>query len=241
MSQIKTRSVSSASPKTPKEKQSSSTQNEDIKRLVQNMTRELRQELQGQEVRITAHLSDIKTSMDQLRTEMRSEIARIDREVSEVKETIKADKENLQTQINNFENKMEDIAREIQTQEKKRNNIMLFGIPSGKWEQLDELFEDIIKELDVKLMGTSTCTVTTRQERAPIRVTLSSREDKMNILKKATHLRLSAKYQAVFITPDLTYKQRLKQRECVNLAKELTLHTGQKHVVKNFEVIQKSK
>ena len=76
----------------------------------------------------------------------------------------------------------------------------------------------------------------------PVKVTLSSSTIVQQILVKSRKLRLSAKYNTVFLSPDRTAEQRAQQRELVQeLKKKTDAEPLKRHFIKGGQIVSVEK
>lgn len=233
MENMNTRSKSQSTPKASKGARSTPDQTSEELKALTAMVKELKAQQNFQLAEVSQKLDHLCSSVE----ELRKETAEIKLDISKLKQK---DTE-IENKIDKLENSVPELIQEAIIKDKKRLNLMLFGIPSGKWDQLDECFQGILGELNIKLKGSAKCELTTRNEKAPVRVILENFQDKDTVLKAATKLRRSAKYQHVYITPDLTFKERARQRECVKELRERSAKDPEKkYGIKNFRVVEKN-
>ena len=125
--------------------------------------------------------------------------------------------------------KEEEVERE--EQEKRRNSVIVFGLNESCATEAEvrvaddvEKFQDIMHELEVRHESGITKVVrlgkkaeSADEKPRPLKVSFSSEESKLDVLKKAKNLRDKKEggLDKVFIYPDLTPKQREARKKLV--------------------------
>ena len=141
-----------------------------------------------------------------------------------------------------------EILDEIEDREKRRNNVIIFGLPEcnegtvSKRKKYDEtLVKEVFEAIGCDDIDTETIFRLGRNigKMRPVKVTLRNRISKAEIMRKARDLRTSDKYKKVFISND---KTKMQQTEWSDLRREL-LHrreTDEDVVIYNGKVTQRS-
>ena len=118
----------------------------------------------------------------------------------------------------NFYKNCSIIADEMNQRELKKNNLVIFGLPERVDGSVsDRRQNDMMKCAELfEALGCSNAAIekATRlgKERSDnkrlLRVTLSNTKDKYELLKQSRILRRHAKFNGVYLQPDLTFAQR---------------------------------
>lgn len=123
-----------------------------------------------------------------------------------------------------IDSKVQEAIEEYREREARKSNIIVHNIPeSKKQEAKDRLREDVQEvssliaeglEIEEHVSITSAIRLGKRDEDKTrlLRVTLENVKTKRNILAKAKKLRETEKWKQVFITPDLSPKERQKNK-----------------------------
>lgn len=142
---------------------------------------------------------------------------------------------NQQTEINeikhtlaNLELSKSVVLDEVEDRERRRNNIVLFGLPeqeSGTAEARKEhdkgLLEEVFEALDcgeVEIDSFHRLGRVVEGKTRPVKAVLHTREGKTEVLRNSRSLRNTDKFKRVFVSND---KTKLQQSEWNNLRKEL--------------------
>ncbi len=118
----------------------------------------------------------------------------------------------------------------------------MFGVPDSVNEQLTEKVNEVFLDIgekpcfEVIRLGRHSSSSSPRKAR-PVKVTFSSSSIATHILSRSPNLKKSAKYQSVFICPDMSPEQRAKRRELVLEKKSLAAkEPDKKHFIRRGTV-----
>ena len=119
----------------------------------------------------------------------------------------------------------EDISESLEI-EKRKKNIVIHGLPEVDSERDVEAVMEILEE-GLRLDGSRHIDRTMRIGRdsgdrpRPVRIQLKSEDSKKEILARAKNLKDNDKFKRLFITPDLTRKQQIADKELRMKLKEI--------------------
>lgn len=127
-------------------------------------------------------------------------------------------------EIQNMQNQQpiafNDLMNEIEEREKRRENIMIFGLDEKQGtvderrfhdkQMVGELFETIDLE-DVEFTDCLRIGKHSGNKPRPLKIKLKDRNKKLSILRKSKELRTSTRFKAVYISSDLTKSQQSEQ------------------------------
>lgn len=217
------RQAKNSAPNTPT---SSTPSSADIRDLVQSnrevliSVRSLKEEFEG----FRKSFASLEAKVDRFESSLASLAKRQSECATEVKD-IKTDLETLkQSQFNLTANVLE----EVEQRERRRNNIMIFGLPEQPSGSLSERQDHDIQSITNLLRDAGVSDVTPEQSRRigrivegrprPLKVKLENQETMHRILRCSKNLRDCSAYKEVFITSDAT---RMQQEEMKKLRLEL--------------------
>ena len=141
-----------------------------------------------------------------------------------------------------------DILDEVEDRERRRNNVVLFGVPehdSGTVSERKVYDEALVQEVfealgcdEVELDALYRLGRIVSGKSRPIKVTLSTRKAKADIMRKSRALRDSSKFKRVFISNDKTKFQQLEWSE---LKKELLWRkeSGEDVIIYKGKIVQR--
>jgi len=132
--------------------------------------------------------------------------------------TVKAEVTGLESRLTT---KYGEIKKDVETLEieKKRTNIIFHGV-----KESDDVAEDVKKVRDIlsnglhldceRHLGEMYRIGMKKEDKVrPIRLVVKSLEGKIEIIKRAKQLKDSSEFKKIFISPDLTRKQQLEDKE----------------------------
>ena len=202
-------------------------------------------------------LKDIKTLIESSKTEL---LSFMKKEVDGLAELLKClvkrvdeiERVNvkLEERCAKLEEKQEHIISEIEERQRRQPNLIISGIPerqSGNSEERKahdkEHVNDLLSELhvsDVTFKTTYRIGKPEKNRNRLLRVICHDKEDKMEILKKATKLRDSKHFKKTYINPDLTPMQQLQQKE---LRQELKRRrdANERVIIRHGKIVQLDK
>lgn len=211
----------------------------------------------NQRVHISAYQSDIiQLQSDLISAQKKSinmfqeNVNKFRRELSEaVQDTVessisKSYSEAVESQTGNSpvigQESLKLVAKQVVVEEELSRNVMVFGLCDDENEDLNlkigEVFEHLGEKprVEARRLGKKTTTAAAR----PVKVTLSSSTIVQQILSKSKKLRLSEKHKTVFLSPDRTAEERLKQKEIVaELKRKVAQEPNKRHFIKGVQVV----
>ena len=126
---------------------------------------------------------------------------------------------------------------------------MVFGLAEDENEDLvdtvGELFQEIgLKPTIVQVSRTGNCKKSDASKKTsarPVKISLFSASTASQILAQARKLRHSEKFSKVFLSPDRSIEDRVKQKKLVEELRKKTIETGMRHFIKGGEVLSTEK
>ena len=137
----------------------------------------------------------------------------------------------------------EDVKTAVQSAvqaEDRSKNLMIFGLHEQLNENINDMVGEVFHVLDEK-PRIEACRFGPRktdESARPIKVTASCAAVVNQILSKVRKLKQTEKYKAVYVCPDRSPEERVRQRELVKTLKKLFVEQpDKKHFIKNGEII----
>lgn len=238
----RTRSKSSnvipTTPSTPKEADGMLKR---LENLINSKLNALDERFVAMHADIHGAIKDLTKDVDHLRREiadykirtnvMESKVDQVEEALRSIKDSMKhLDKAQL----------TEDIKEEIRVF-LNRKYLVIFGLKKEQTtseECTKEVVDDIIHEIqcdDIKYSISNDAA----SEKSPIKLSFNSVKDRQTVLVKAKELRKSSKFGNVYIKPELTFKQRKVEKECITKLKEKNAKHPGKYIIRNFQVVEK--
>ena len=187
----------------------------DIQNLKNDMLTSIKQEFSNLANCIQAlesRIGHLENSFDSFRTIQSKQQA----EINEIK-----------LSLSNLQLSKSEILDEVEDRERRRNNIVLFGLPESGGETAEERKEkekeslrEVLNALncrDVEVKSSHRLGKVVDGKPRPIKAVLGAREDGVEVLKKARSLREIEKFKRVFISNDRT---KFQQSEWSKVRKE---------------------
>ena len=137
--------------------------------------------------------------------------------------------------------------RVMQTAVKKANvsdmrdrNLIFHGIQEEEGEDLKEKVGAVLSHLKEKSLFTTTCRVGVgaagTSKVRPVKVTLSSYDVVLKLLKKANDLKDSSELSSVYLSRDKTFEERAERRKLVSELKEKKQENpGKSFIIKKMQ------
>ena len=123
--------------------------------------------------------------------------------------------------------------KELFTDEDRKKNVIIFGLEESTSDSTTSLDNEVAKvfmEIGQKPVLSQVIRLGQQTGRCrPVRVSLDSSDTVHSILKESKNLKGSASYSKVFISPDRTPEQRIKQNELVCEMKKKIQSDSSKH------------
>ena len=139
---------------------------------------------------------------------------------------------------------LKQVHRDLREEEDRSGNFMIFGLKEGSEESVEEKVEVLLAEIDEKPKCSEVSRIGKKEDSVtrPIRVTVSSQIAVSQILKNASRLKDSDRYQEVFLGPDRSKSERLERRKLVeDLKKKRDAEPSSKFVIRRGEVVVANK
>ena len=136
--------------------------------------------------------------------------------------------------------KLKQVHRDLRDEEDRSCNFMVFGLKESADESVEGNVELLLAEIDEKPKCSEVSRIGKKADSVtrPIRVTVSSSSVVSHILRKASGLRESDRYQGVFLGPDRSKSERLERRKLVEDLKERrNAEPSSKFVIRKGEVV----
>ena len=140
--------------------------------------------------------------------------------------------------------KLKQVHRDLRDEEDRSSNFMIFGMKESAEESVGRNVELLLDEIDEKPKCSEANRIGKKEDSVtrPIRVTVSSPSVVSQILKNASRLKDSDRYQEVFLGPDRSKSERLERRKLVeDLKKKRDAEPSSKFVIRRGEVVVANK
>ena len=112
---------------------------------------------------------------------------------------------------------LKTVVKTVVAEEDRSQNLLVFGLPDDKEEQLEERISEVLEtvgqkpKIEVQRLGKKK----TSTSACPVKVRLSSSLIVYQILDNARKLRLSAKFRTVFLSPDGSMEEWKVRKELI--------------------------
>ena len=111
--------------------------------------------------------------------------------------------------------------RETLDQNDRSRNVMLFGLPEGKSENLEQTVGHVFEELGEKPVVVEVSRIGQKSTTSrPVIVTLSSRSTANRLIGMGRRLQNSTDYSMVYLALDRTVDQRIQRRKFIDGRKQ---------------------
>ena len=134
--------------------------------------------------------------------------------------------------------------RDFVDEEDRCKSLMIFGLPEKSNEDLNSSVNTLFNALGEK-PRIDACRLgkkRTDSKFRPVKVTATNSTVVAHILSKAKLLRKKSAYDKVYISPDRSPEQRLKQKQLVIELKQLAVsNPGQRHFISGGKIHSKDK
>ena len=109
---------------------------------------------------------------------------------------------------------LKKVVKSVVEEEDRSRNVIIFGLPEEKEENVCDQVQDIFEEIGLKptLQASRVGKTTEEKAKRPVKVSLSSASTVYQILSQARKLRHSAKFSKVFVRPDRSEEERASDR-----------------------------
>ena len=116
---------------------------------------------------------------------------------------------------------MQKAMRETLDQNDRSRNVMLFGLPEGKSENLEQTVGHVFEELGEKPVVVEVSRIGQKSNTSrPVIVTLSSRSTANRLIGMGRRLQNSTDYSMVYLALDRTVDQRIQRRKFIDGRKQ---------------------
>ena len=139
---------------------------------------------------------------------------------------------------------LKQVHRDFIEEEERSSNFMIFGLKESSEESVEETVELLLDVIDEKPKCSEVSRIGKRADSVtrPIRVSVSSASVVNQILRNASKLKDSDRYQGVFLGPDRTKGERIERRKLVEaLKKKREAEPSSKFVIRGDEVVSTDK
>ena len=139
---------------------------------------------------------------------------------------------------------LKQVHRDFREEEERSSNFMIFGLKESSEESVEETVELLLDVIDEKPKCSEVSRIGKRADSVtrPIRVSVSSASVVNQILRNASKLKDSDRYQGVFLGPDRTKGERIERRKLVEaLKKKREAEPSSKFVIRGDEVVSTDK
>lgn len=212
----------------------------------------------NQRVHISHHQKDIvQLQGDLIEAQKKSiekfqnEVTRFKKELSEtVQDTVESSvKKSYSTAVQSqavntsviCQETLKSVAKQVVVEEEISRNVMVFGLAEDETEDLNQKIGEVFEQLEEKPRFEATRLGKNKsgtEAVRPVKVALTSATIVQQILSKCRKLRLSARHKAVFLSPDRTAEERVKQRELVvELKRRSAEEPLKRHLIKGGQVV----
>ena len=210
----------------------------DVRRQVENLKSDVI-ESQRSVVKLQQDLLDVKSE------QLKSMTTVVDTAVEKgIKSYSQAVSNSLPQSAPSFtEEKLKKVVQEAVADEDRSRNIMVFGMEEGTGEDLGSKITEMFDEISEKPSFEAARVGRKLTEKIrPVKVSLHSSGTVHQILVKAKKLRSSTTYRSVYIAPDRSPDERLKQKELIAEVKRKMNEDPSKHYyVKSGRIFSKDK
>lgn len=150
----------------------------------------------------------------------------------------------LQNGINSSDNvineqELKKVVQNVVQDEDRSKNLMIFGLPDEPNEDINGSVSQLLLVIGEK-PRVDACRIGKKKldnSSRPVKVTAASSTVIAQILSKAKKLKKQTKYENVYLSPDRSPEQRLKQKQLVLDLKQLAVEKpGQKHFISNGKI-----
>ena len=136
--------------------------------------------------------------------------------------------------------KIATAVKKVTEGEDRSKNVIVFGLPEEKEENVDSKVESLLEKLDER-PHTSDCRRIGQNKPGiprPIRFKVRTSDVAYQILRKAKKLKETAGYERVFISPDRTVEERIsRQKLVIELKEKRTANPHKNYMIRKGEVV----
>lgn len=135
------------------------------------------------------------------------------------------------------------VVKNVFEEDDRSRNVMIFGLPEKVNEKLEDCVSEVFLQIgekprvEAERVGSITRSGTRANEARPVKVTLSNSALVSRILLKAKDLRLSSNFKEIYICPDRSPEERIRQRKVIaDLKERIKKDPGRKYFIKGGKV-----
>ena len=139
---------------------------------------------------------------------------------------------------------LKKVVKSVVQEEDRSRNVVIFGLPEMKEENVEERVQEIFEEIGLKppLQASRVGKTCKENSKRPVIVSLSSASTVYQVLSQVRKLRHSAKFGKVFIRPDRSEEERASDRLLVQeLMKKRDKEPGKLHYIRAGTIYSKDK
>ena len=186
------------------------------------------------EQRMTAIEERLKT-VELERDALKQQVEKTDNKADQVKEGIGRIEKEIEEGMEKAKNEVkEEVGNEMKEREARSGNVVLYGIVEKEEEDVEKRKEaelgtvkEVARDIGVELKGEVKVKFRagkreeTRERPRPLIVTIEDKESREKLLNEARKLARSEKWKTVYVSRDLTWKQRDEARKEEQRLREL--------------------
>ena len=129
---------------------------------------------------------------------------------------------------------MKKVVKSVVEEEDRSRNVVIFGLPEKKEENIEERVQEVFKEIGLKPTLQASRVGKTSSKR-PIKVSLSISSAVREVLCQVKKFRLAATFSKVYVRPDRFEEERSKDRLLVQeLFKKRQAEPERLHNISNW-------
>ena len=205
----------------------------------------VREEFEDMKNGNTVHIGIGPEGEEQDREERKKEIEQIKKDlVTEGVKEIRKERDVEERKVYELQTKIDEIERE-----RKRKNVMIFNLRESKHEEAKErycedernckdIFSNTLGIQQVNIMNVIRLGKKMPNKVRPLLVKLGSEEERINILRNTSKLRQSQQFVRVYVTRDMTEKEREKDRSLRQELKEKREKEEDWYIIRRGRVVK---
>lgn len=133
------------------------------------------------------------------------------------------------------------IADELADRERRKNNLIIFNLPETSDQSKDIAFFNELCQpvfaITVKITKSLRLGKKVENKNRPLLISLENQNNTLYITSRAAYLRRHAKYENIYIVPDMTKYQRSKHKGLVDELKRRKANGEENLVIRNGEIV----
>ena len=221
----------------------------DLQQRLDNLKKDLIETLKSELADIKSQLSTLGSRIDDLEGSLKTVVSTqslFKEDLVNLKEKIKAIDEENRRIVNEFD--IDEISKELERRHAKRFNVIISGLQESQFGTVDERkwkdanqVKAIARELKVDHYEIKDVYRVGGNARRPRLACVVFKEVSMKneFLRKARTLRDSVAFKNCYINPDLTFNQRMKERDLRKLLKEKK-DAGYDVIIKDGKLVERN-